>query len=55
MYNNRVAIGGFAAGSYWSSTEDNANNAFTINFAVSAAYISSAKTSLTKVRAIRYF
>jgi len=54
LYLNRVAIGGFTTSSYWTSTEISGTNAYSVRFS-DYFWQSSAKTSATKVRAIRYF
>ncbi len=54
LYNNRVAIGGFAADSYWSSSEFTDNNALTKNFSTGSSS-QSGKGITLRVRAIRSF
>jgi hypothetical protein len=54
LYNNRVAIGGFAADSYWSSSEFTDNNALTKNFSTGSSS-QSGKGNTLRVRAIRSF
>jgi len=51
---NRVAIGGFAADSYWSSSEFTDNNALTKNFSTGSSS-QSGKGNTLRVRAIRSF
>lgn len=52
---NQVAIGGFTSTSrYWSSSEENLNNAYTWFFNTSVNY-GEPKNFLGRVRAIRYF
>jgi hypothetical protein len=57
LYLKRTIIGNFAANKYWSSTEYDADKAWTINFSTnsSSAEITSDKTSNNRVRAIRNF
>ena len=55
LYLNRVAIGGFAAANYWSSTEHNATNVCKYYFFNGSNNCSTAKTQLYYVRAIRSF
>lgn len=54
LYTNRIAIGGFSANNYWSSTELDLDNAGTLNFANSAPY-TRLKTLYQNVRAVRSF
>lgn len=56
LYQNRDAIGGFdtAGGNYWDSLEGSATQASMIEF-YSGSYAFPQKTSLYRVRAIRYF
>jgi hypothetical protein len=54
LYQNRVAIGGFASDFYWSSTETDANNAITFAFNL-ATYFTTSKDDSFRVRAIRSF
>jgi|GEM_PF-1850643 len=54
LYINRVLIGGFDNSIYWSSTQDNANNAFGLNFG-NGAITSQGKETQSTIRAIRYF
>jgi hypothetical protein len=54
LYDNRLAIGGFSATDYWSSTESLATNAFVVNFST-GANSGIPKTSNKSVRPIRYF
>lgn len=54
LYSNRVAIGGFSASPYWSSTEANANNAYQQNF-LNGTETTSAKTTTIAVRCVRTF
>ena len=49
---NRATIGGFALGSYWSSSESTVNNALLVNFNTGNA-LSVAKNEAFNVRAIR--
>jgi hypothetical protein len=54
LYLNRAAIGGFAEGLYWSSTESTFNFASLKNF-INGSFGSGYKTSTFNVRAIRAF
>lgn len=54
MYTNRVAIGGFVAGRYWSSTESILNKSLTIDFS-SFSTLAKDKDELYNVRPIRDF
>lgn len=54
MYQNRALIGGFTAGWYWSSSEDNSTFSFCINFNNGTA-ATQGKTVQYSVRPIRYF
>jgi hypothetical protein len=54
LYNNRVAIGGFAGPVYWSSTELDSSGAYTLIFANGNQYFDS-KSVTNYVRAIRSF
>jgi len=54
MYINRVAIGGFAGGPYWSSSEWNGTHANNINFSDGIWY-ANYKYKVYLVRAIRAF
>jgi len=54
LYTNRVAIGGFANASYWSSTEYSINNAWLQNF-ISGNQGNTSKVNTPYVRAIRSF
>jgi hypothetical protein len=54
LYINRVAIGGFAYPSYWSSTEEGSTNAWRLNFSTgNQSYFS--KSNYYNVRAVRAF
>ena len=55
LYVNRVAIGGFQTGIYWSSSEINATNAFGFEFVTGGSLIISDKSIARRVRPIRYF
>lgn len=57
LYENRVAVGGFASEWYWSSTELNNNKAWGINFASGATsnHYSTPKSNTFSVRAVRAF
>lgn len=54
LYTNQVAIGGFASGVYWSSTEINSNNASSQNFntGIQSTII---KSNTVNVRCVRAF
>ncbi len=54
LYTNRVAIGGFAAAAYWSSTEINANFSWAQSFVNSTELVSAKGTNL-RVRCVRSF
>lgn len=54
LYLNRVAIGGFADANYWSSSESNANNAWSQYFYNGGQY-SNLKDYIFRVRAVRAF
>lgn len=54
MYKQRNVIGGFSGTSYWSSTEDDHDNAVRIDFA-NGSFFTANKTNPYKVRAIRSF
>lgn len=54
LYINRIAIGGFALGFYWSSSEANPSNAWNINF-VTGVIGNISKGNSFFVRAIRAF
>lgn len=54
LYLNRVAIGGFTADYYWSSTESSAGQALWVYFA-NGTYGTEDKDITMRVRAIRYF
>lgn len=54
LYNNRVAIGGFASDTYWSSSEFTDNNALTKNFSTGSSS-QSGKGNTLRVRAVRSF
>jgi hypothetical protein len=54
LYINRSSIGGFATGYYWSSSETNATNAWSISFVTGLA-TSHSKHGTTYVRAVRAF
>ena len=54
LYLNRSAVGGFASGVYWSSTEDNAVNAWGQNF-VDGYQIGNLKDDEWRVRPVRAF
>ena len=51
---NRVAIGGFSSGSYWSSTESTDNLAYTVPMSM-PSYFTNSKNIIYRVRAIRAF
>jgi hypothetical protein len=55
LYINKVAIGGFASSSYWSSTEANANLAWLNAFDLSFYQYSNQKYFSVPVRAVRAF
>ena len=55
LYLNKVAIGGFASSSYWSSTEANANEAWLNAFDLSFYQYSNQKYFSVPVRAVRAF
>ena len=55
LYLNKVAIGGFASSSYWSSTEANANLAWLNAFDLSFYQYSNQKYFSVPVRAVRAF
>ena len=55
LYVNRVAIGGFAFNSYWSSTEFNTDSAWRQYFFNGSQYFYDGKNNLTNVRAVRAF
>jgi hypothetical protein len=56
LYLNRVAIGGFAANNYWSSTEFGNDRAWRQNFSSGSGYQSDYLKNFTfYVRAIRAF
>jgi Protein of unknown function (DUF1566) len=54
LYTNKTAIGGFAINSYWSSTQDTANQGLTVFF-IDGSDVSSLKNNSKPVRAIRSF
>jgi hypothetical protein len=54
LYLNRVAIGGFADDTYWSSSEVSASSAWTHSFYY-GTQSSSGKGSIERVRAVRIF
>jgi len=54
LYDNRVAIGGFSATYYWSSSEQSGAEAWGINFS-SGNQVTSLKTFNDRVRAVRSF
>jgi hypothetical protein len=54
LYINRSSIGGFTTGTYWSSSESNANPAWAFYF-ISGAALSFNKGSSLYVRAVRAF
>jgi hypothetical protein len=54
LYLNRIAIGGFAIGSYWSSSEADAENAWQHVFG-SNSQLSNFKYSTARVRPVRSF
>jgi hypothetical protein len=54
LYVNRVAIGGFATGNYWSSSEVNTVKAWSQFFGM-LAQTTDSKSSLNNVRAVRSF
>jgi len=55
LYINKVAVGGFASSSYWSSTEANANLAWLNAFDLSFYQYSNQKYFSVPVRAVRAF
>jgi hypothetical protein len=55
LYTNRVAIGGFASGHYWSSTQASSNLAVLQNFSDIGGQGASPKNTASYVRAIRSF
>ena len=54
LYLNRSAVGGFADTVYWSSSEDDADNAWAENFTTGEQLVGK-KTNGSRVRAIRAF
>jgi hypothetical protein len=54
LYLNRVAIGGFTTGQYWSSSESAANAAWSQSFS-SGGQVNPGKANLYRVRAVRSF
>ncbi|MCX6278303.1 MAG: DUF1566 domain-containing protein [Bacteroidetes bacterium] len=54
LYINRLAVGGFTSSAYWSSSEDNINNAWKQHFDFGFQY-NTGKYYLYSVRAIRAF
>ncbi|MEI6750481.1 MAG: DUF1566 domain-containing protein, partial [Bacteroidota bacterium] len=54
LYINRLAVGGFTSNAYWSSSEDNINNAWKQHFDYGFQY-NTGKYYLYSVRAIRAF
>jgi hypothetical protein len=54
LYSNQSAIGGFASGIYWSSTETNANTAWEQNFS-NGTQASLLKGNVINVRCVRAF
>ncbi|MDA3890275.1 MAG: FISUMP domain-containing protein [Salinivirgaceae bacterium] len=55
LYINRVAIGGFSTGLYWSSTEYNSDASWAQDFSNGYQYEESLKSDTYNVRAIRTF
>ena len=55
LYANKAAIGGFSNVPYWSSTQNTANTAFSINFSTGIGSSATGKSSVIYVRAIRTF
>ncbi|MFT6846713.1 MAG: hypothetical protein ACJAYL_000516, partial [Cryomorphaceae bacterium] len=55
LYINRVAIGGFSADLYWSSTEYNGVYAWTQSFANGIQFYAGVKYIEAKVRPVRAF
>ncbi len=55
LYTNKVAIGGFAADGYWSSSEYNANSAWAQDFSIGNQHYSLNKNNTYRVRAVRVF
>jgi hypothetical protein len=55
LYLNRVAIGSFGTGVYWSSTENGNNNAYSMDFNTGTATGGYGKSTTLNVRAIRSF
>ena len=54
LYQNRVAVGGFASAYYWSSTESSSGNAW-LQYFVNGAQYNPNKIDSRRVRAIRAF
>jgi hypothetical protein len=55
LYQNKVAIGGFASNYYWSSTEYDFNAAWKQDFYFGSQYSSGSKSFILDVRAVRAF
>lgn len=53
LYTNRVAIGGFGSGDYWSSSENNNSNARAIDFGVGGIAVNTSKSDANNVRCVR--
>lgn len=54
LYVNQSAIGGFSSAAYWSSTETNANNAWSANF-TNGSELTQIKNTTNRVRCVRAF
>ena len=55
LWVNRVVVGGFANGTYWSSTEYDLNNAWYMDFYTVGVQYANIKSLTYHVRAVRYF
>jgi hypothetical protein len=55
LYINRSVIGGFPAGSYWTSSENSANDSWYFYFFFGTVYYNAPKSTTAYVRAVRAF